>query len=403
MRRGAAASFIVLVLFFSGVLQSLNLARGQTQNINYTIKMSVTYSNLSEDKIWDFTKREDDRTISLFQNNLWQTVELKNSTFPIEARKNDTDGNPVAVLEFPEGSLHLIPGQNLTFSTAYRVVSKPRFLLPITEEGSGVLQNISKDLRDKYTKEEGPWLVNNSMLKTLAHIIAGDETRVLSVVIRLVSWIQNPQNIKYKVHEVPFYANQTLTQGEGDCDDQAILLVTLSRILGIPAYLQIGAIHLPDNPPDLSTHWEGHAKELTKMIGWHGWAMVYVPPWGWLPVDLTFIWGGGIADPLRAIKNAAVTSRSVIQYMNVTKFDYVASSLQARDFLISNNFYVYMEDEMIEEAGQQSPFGEGSGELLIVGFIAVVAILGLSSFFISKKLKRLTEPEPREEVPEPQQ
>jgi len=388
MKTAAATSFIVLVLFFSSVSQCLNVASGQNQNMNYVIKMSVTYSNQSsENQIWNFT--EEDRTISLFMNNTWQTVQLANSSFTIEDEKNDTDGNPVAVLRFPE--MQLSAGGNLTFTTAYHVVSKPRLLLPITEEGSGVLQNISKDLRDKYTREEGSWLISNSTLQNLAQSIVGNETKVLTIVRKLVSWIHT--NIIYtETHEVPLYANQTLTESLGDCDDQAILLITLSRILGIPAYLQIGAVYLPTRKNETSTYWEDHVKGLAKRIGWHGWAMVYVPPWGWLPVDLTFVWGG-FTDPLKAITNAAVTSQSVIQYVNISKYDYVASSRQAKDFLINNDFCVYMEDEMTAETGPQGSFGEGYLEWLTVGLIAAVVILVASSLLVSRRLKRLREEE----------
>lgn len=393
MKRAATTSFIILVLFFGGVLQSLNLASGQSENINYVIKMSVTYSNQSNDnKIWNLT--EEDRTISLFMNNTWQTVELTKSTLPIEDEKNDSDGNPIAILGFQ--AIQINPGQNLTFNSTYHVVSKPRLLPQITEEGSGVLQNIPEDLKDEYTKEEGPWLTSNSILQNLAYNIVGTEEKVLTIVKKLVSWIHN--NIIYEVHEVPSYANETWTEREGDCDDQAILFITLSRILGIPTYLQVGAIYLPTVKSELSTYWEDHVESLAKRIGWHGWAMVYVPPWGWLPVDLTFA-EGGITYPLKSITNAAVTGQNVIQYMNISKYDYVASSRQSRYFLIDNDFYVYLEDELIEEKDSVGPLGEVPMELLAVGLVIVVVILASSSLLVSRRLKRYEE----EEIPEPQQ
>jgi len=394
MKRAAATFLIVLILLFS-VVQSLSVTRAQTENRNYTIKMSVTYSNPSTGtKTWNFT--EEDRTISLFMNTTWQMVQLTNSNLTIETTKNDTDGNPIAVLQFPV--TQLTPGDNITFTTTYNVVSKPRLLPSIAEVFSGVLQNISTDLRDQYTKEEGPWLVSNSTLRVLAHDIVGavgNETKVLTIVRKLVAWIHSNIAYPHPMHEVPLYANETLTEGEGDCDDQAILLITLSRILGIPAYLQVGSIYMPTIENDTSTYWQGHVREVAKKIGWHGWAMVYVPPWGWLPVDLTYLWGG-YAEPLDAITNAAVTSQSVIQYMTITKSDYVASSRQAREFLINNDFYVFLEDEMIEETGPQSPFG--FEELLMAGLIVAAVILVASSLLISRRPKRWAV----EEIPKPQ-
>jgi len=396
MKRAVATSFIVLVLFFGTAFQSLNVTMGQTEDRRYVVKMTVTYSNPSYGtQTWNFT--EDDRTISLFMNTTWQTVQLINSSLTIETTRNDTDGNPVAVLHFPV--TQLTPGHNITFTNTYHVASKPRPLPQITEIWSGALQNISEDLREKYTTEEGPWLTGNSTLQGLAHDIVGavgNETKVLTIVRKLVVWIHNNIAYPYPMHEVPLYANETIDEGRGDCDDQAILLITLSRILGIPAYLQVGAIYMPTIKSDTSTYWQGHVTEVAKKIGWHGWAMVYVPPWGWLPVDLTFA-EGGFADPIKAITNAAVTSQSVVQYMNVMKSDYVGSSHRARDFLIDNDFYVYMEDEMILESGPQDSFGEGFEEWLIVGLIVAGAAIVTTSLLISRRLMRRR----KEEIPKP--
>jgi len=203
-------------------------------------------------------------------------------------------------------------------------------------------------LKNEYCKKEGSWLTDNSNLTTLAHNLAGAETRVLSIVKNFVAWIAN--NVTYDSYEVPRYPNETYIQRRGDCDDQAILLITLCRIVGIPAYLQVGCIFQLGSPPThdeywIDTHGRAHVTSISKQIAWHGWAIVYVPPWGWLPVDLTYVYGG-LSDPLNAIRGAAVTGQDVIQYMNFTHSDYVDSSRQFRDFIRNNDFYIFMIDEM---------------------------------------------------------
>ncbi len=125
-------------------------------------------------------------------------------------------------------------------------------------------------------------------------------------------------------------------------------------------------------------------------IGWHGWAVVYVPPWGWLPVDFTYVIGG-LGNPLDAIKKAAVVAfQEVIQYANITKTDYVASYGRTKDFLQSNDFYIYERNEMTQEVSQ----GESGKEIvdmwlkwaLIATVVATVAVVGL--FLYVRKLKR---------------
>jgi len=385
MNRGVGAFCIALLLSLSTLtFQNLTIARSVTgEETEYYVKSTVTYSNCGNN-VWNFTEREEDRTIGLFMNNSWQTVYLENSTIFIEARKNDTDGNQVALLQFSEMVLN--SGDNISYSVTYRVVSKPRTLGTISERASGNLSRIPEPLKEKYLGAEGPWLVNDTALQSLAYNITGTESNVLTIVRNFVTWIT--ENISYETHETPLYPNETFSWREGDCDDQAILLVAMSRIVGIPAFLQIGAIYTSYPPQTNESYWGDHVTVVQKRIGWHGWAMVYIPPWGWLPVDLTYVFGGIGDNPLNAITNAAVTSQGTIQFMSISQIDYVASSREARDFLVNNNFYVYLEDELIETIGRENPFWESVRNLFPVVIVATGALLLTGSYFIARRLNR---------------
>jgi len=331
-----AVSFVLFVLLVTSTSYSFIVLESETWNASYIIRSTVTYSNQGTN-VWNLT--EEDRTISLFTNNTWQTVYLTNHSYPLENVTVDEDGNPMAVLKFqPE----LNSGQNVSYSVTYQVLSRPRSLPTITEEKSGVLANITQDLLQKYCKEDDTWQIGNQMIKEQAEAIADNQTNVLKIVKEFIEWIW--QNITYEPHEVPMYPNQTLLSSKGDCDDQAILLVTFCRILGIPSYLQIGCIYLPGQYSN-ETSWDGHVTNVARQIGWHGWAIVYIPPWGWLPVDLTYP-KGGFGNPLNAIITAVVTDDRTIQYMNISEMDYVTSAMAYREFIIENDFHIYAEDEM---------------------------------------------------------
>ena len=391
----AGALCISALLLSTLLFQRLTLARSTVEEeIEYYIKSKVVFSNKGS-RVWNFTEREDDRTIGLFMNNSWQTVYLVNSTPPIEAIKSDKDGNKVAVLQFPE-ALQL--GKNISSTVIYHVISKPRVLENISENASGTLNEISdQSLKEKYLGAEGPWLINETMLKNIAHNIAGNEINILRIVKNFVSWIKKNINYPSQMHEVPQYPNETVIKHEGDCDDQAILLVTLCRIVGIPAFLQIGAIYLRDQAsPSIINYWNSHVTVVQKKIGWHGWAMVYIQPWGWLPVDLTFVFDNIDEDPLNAIENAAVTWQGTIQYMNISQTDYVASSLEARDFLQNNKFYVYEEEEMTEVTYPEGVLGEGLGRAVCAAFlIAAGGFLITGSYLLSRRWVR----KKKEEIP----
>lgn len=366
MKREIAATFFVFMLFSTLTYNCLIAVKAQTQDLGYTIDMSVTFSNNGTSN-WTFTK--EDKAISLFMNNTWQTVQLVNHSYRIESRETDEDGNPLAVLQFPEPELE--PEQNVSYTVTYNVISKPRSLPEVDEETSETLDEIPENLREEYCKAEKNWLINDPELQELANNIAGGETRILTLVKNYVAWIDS--NVKYKTHEVPLYPNETLEFKEGDCDDKAILLITLCRISGIPAYLQVGCIYLSETAYLREEYWENHVTVVSKRIGWHGWAMVYIPPWGWLPVDLTYV-RGGLSNPLNAIRGAAVTVQTVIQYMNVSETDYVASSRRYKEFLLENDFYIYEQDEIVEV----DPTGPWNELVELLFHLILIAVVGLT-------------------------
>lgn len=384
MKRLCVICLILVVLLSALSFSNSSVVQGEMENVVYFIKSTVRYSNPSQNRVWNFTEREDDRTISLFMNNTWQTVELLNSTFPIEKTKNDDDGNPVAILKFPKPVLH--PGESVNFTVWYHIVSKPRIMPSISENESRNLVNIPQPLVLEYTREEGPWQINNPALQGLALNLSGNETKVLTIIKNFVVWIKEHIDYPQARHENPYYPSETFTRGEGDCDDQAMLLVTLCRIVGIPSYLQVGSIYLSKHS-DSASFWDEHVSIVQQRIVWHGWAVVYVPPWGWLPVDLTYV-PTGFGDPLNAINHGAVTRQDTIQYMNVTHTDYVASSLEARVFLTQNGFYVFVEDEMTLDIGT-SPSTVGIDPWVPIVFTALVVVfVVVASFTISRRYRK---------------
>ena len=309
---------------------------------SFILVITIRLENTSpQGKIWNLSEKE--RTIGLFMNNTWQTVYLLNSSCPLDEVRVDEDGNLIAILSTP---ISKIPcGENFTFQVAYRIIIESRRSPQIIEEQSGDLGDISKELKRRYCRSDGPWQVDDENLRRLAFEIAGNETNVLSILKRFINWIKC--HIYYKSQDLPKYPTETLRDGVGDCDDQANLLITFCRIIGIPAYLQVGCIYLPRREIK-ADYWKGHWMIRLTRIGWHGWAIVYVPPWGWMPVDLTFA-PGIFSDPLNAIRNAALIRQATIQYANITRSDYIASSRDYRRFIISNEFRIYEHDILLEE------------------------------------------------------
>jgi transglutaminase-like putative cysteine protease len=70
---------------------------------------------------------------------------------------------------------------------------------------------------------------------------------------------------------------ETLTNKKGNCADITKLYITFARASGIPARQVDGVVFMPDVPATKSVDKVGHA-----------WVEIYLPVYGWLPVDPTF-------------------------------------------------------------------------------------------------------------------
>ncbi|MDH5733102.1 MAG: hypothetical protein OEY88_04885 [Candidatus Bathyarchaeota archaeon] len=111
---------LVLVLLLVTIeFQSFCQVKGEIGDVNFTVRMTVTYSNKGT-QTWNFTEAE--QSVSLFMNNTWQNVQLLNHSYSPKSIKNDTDGNPTAVLQFKS---QLTSGENLSYTVTYDVLSRP--------------------------------------------------------------------------------------------------------------------------------------------------------------------------------------------------------------------------------------------------------------------------------------
>jgi hypothetical protein len=304
----------------------------------YTYRSSVVYSNRGGQEI---ILDESLRVFSLFANTSWQTIQLMTANRPY-TRILDPDDNPAIRLEAPS----VPPGDNITLSYTLRIVTQGREPPNLNVQNAGNFSDIPQAFIADYCEAEGSWPVENETLRTLASEIwdgRGGPTNTLLTVTAFADWIGlyvRPGN-----HDIPWYPNETYDAREGDCDDQANLLITLCRILDIPAYLQVGGLERPGSAH--GEYWESHISSSLKGIVYHGWAVIYVPPWGWLPFDMTLAWSD--ADPLSVVTSAPAWSVNTLQLLNITESDWAGEGKRQRDMLVSSDLYVYSEDELIAQ------------------------------------------------------
>ena len=117
---------------------------------------------------------------------------------------------------------------------------------------------------------EAPHVVFTDTMRAVSHVVVGSETNPLLKARRIYMWIA--ENFMYSfAHEYSTIRNISdfcLRKGYGDCGQHTLLFITLCRLNGIPARWQSGWYTFPG------------AKTI------HDWAEIYLPPYGWIPVDV---------------------------------------------------------------------------------------------------------------------
>jgi len=119
--------------------------------------------------------------------------------------------------------------------------------------------------------ERPPHLIFDDTLRALSREIVGGETRPYRVAQKLFQWVH--ENIPWAgareystLDSLPAYA---LRRRHGDCGMQTMLFMALCRLNGIPARWESG--------------W-------TTETDWnlHDWCTIHLPPYGWVPVDVSY-------------------------------------------------------------------------------------------------------------------
>jgi transglutaminase-like putative cysteine protease len=130
---------------------------------------------------------------------------------------------------------------------------------------------VTVSTESKWLAERPPHLVFDDALRALSRQIVGTETRPYFVARRLFQWVS--ENVTWAgareystIESLPAYA---LRRRQGDCGIQTMLFLALGRLNGIPA------------------RWESG---FTTEPNWnlHDWCVLHLPPYGWVPVDVSY-------------------------------------------------------------------------------------------------------------------
>jgi sugar lactone lactonase YvrE len=176
----------------------------------------------------------------------------------------DRWGQPCAVFEFdrfPAGSKQL-----LSYTLNARVSALRYLIIP---ERTGTLGDIPQDIREAYTADGSRYRINTPFIQKTVKEIVGDETNCYWIARKIYNHIIN--RLHYEMvggWDVP---EVVLERGSGSCSEYTFSFVALCRAAGLPARYQ-GSVVVRGDDASIDE-------------AFHRWAQIYLPNYGWVPVD----------------------------------------------------------------------------------------------------------------------
>ncbi len=162
---------------------------------------------------------------------------------------------------------------------------------------------------EELTNATGLWNYTNPLIRMFyKYIMRRKSSTPLHYLANLLDWVDS--NVRYKTRVPPRHPWEVVLRRRGDCDDQANLIVTLLRAAGIPSFIETGMVYVSKDFRSSGEAGDGMLKYTFIGGGAHGWLVAYIPPWGYLRVDLTLARGkpGDLESMLNHIRNAAYYS-----------------------------------------------------------------------------------------------
>ncbi|RWX73897.1 MAG: hypothetical protein Metus_0676 [Candidatus Methanosuratincola subterraneus] len=374
-------------------LVALLLVQGSGSVYSYNLSITVVNGGAAIDCADEYSPCHALLNQNIFKNSSGQTAVIESVTMngadvPWEI-KTDPDGNPVIKIIAADP---ILPNRNATVVMRFRI-NIDRSPPEVDPALSGTLAEIPPQLKAMYPLT-GIWdpsgLEDPDEVFGLAESIRAGEDNVLLILRNLMIWFE--ENMVYSYNNTtPQTVWKTYKGLSGDCDDQANLFVLFCRIYGIPAYTAIGPIYMPGEERSDSDH---NLHFHTKDVGWHGWAMVYVPSrvgdGNWVPVDLTYFQGGVqrgghivSADWRQHILGAALYWRDTAVFIEYKNYDHISEYARMRDAIISS-------DCLWVESHQMSPvvgpaYAEFLSPPILVALVASAALLAFSAWILWRR------------------
>jgi len=176
----------------------------------------------------------------------------------------DRWGQPCAVFEL--GAVAPAARQPLSYSVDVKV-SAIRYL--IFPDEVGTLDDIPADVRQSYTADGTRYRITSDYIRDTVHKVVGDEENPYWIARKIYNFVIG--RLEYEMvggWDVP---EVVLQRGSGSCSEYTFAFIALCRAAGLPARYR-GSIVVRGDDASVDE-------------AFHRWAEVYLPNYGWVPVD----------------------------------------------------------------------------------------------------------------------
>ncbi len=189
--------------------------------------------------------------------------DLDFSTDPAKTA-NDQWGQVCAVFDL--GAVGPLSKAELTYSVEVKVSAIRYLIIP---EKTGTLKDIPKDIRKMYLADGSRYRISSPYIQETVGKIVGDEKNPYWIARKIYNHIID--RLHYEMiggWDVP---EVVLKRGSGSCSEYTFSFVSLCRAAGLPARYQ-GSVVVRGGDASIDE-------------AFHRWAQVYLPGYGWVPVD----------------------------------------------------------------------------------------------------------------------
>ena len=236
------------------------------------------------------TLKELDIYLAIPQNSYHQALEheLVYSSSAKPEFVKDKWGQPYAEFHFdsvPSGGV-----AKASYQVTAEMYETRYFIRPEMTYGA---DSFSREISHKFLEDDTNYDINNSVIQNAVKSAIGEETNQYWKARKIYHWIID--HLSYELDGGWYAAPKVIENGKGSCSEYTFVFIAMCRAAGIPARYD-GAIAL-------------RGDRTSKDNVFHRWCEIYLPPYGWIPVDPS---GGDTPSPEGQANNFGCVSNSYL-------------------------------------------------------------------------------------------